>query len=455
METLFLSVLSMNFTASYVIVLVMIVRALFKDVPKSISFALWSVVGFRLLCPFSFHSMFSLLPSSITPDLQNLFLQQYPQTNVGIDIVDYYANYMLLPSVTNNGTNTLQFYALIGSLIWISVIAGMLTYSILSVLRLKKELSGAKQLEENVYEADNLKTPFILGVLHPKIYIPAGLTAEEKSYIIQHEGTHIRRFDYIIKPLAFLILCIHWFNPLVWIAFFMMNTDMELSCDEKVINEMGSDIKKAYSTSILSFASARRVINGSPLAFGEGNVRKRIENVLNYEKPALRRLIKLVVMAVVIGAGLFANPGWDNIKPADVEKMYFASKGETTEFSTDRVIDENSQKFLLDIVNTAHRAPYLHKEYLPTYDELYRISSTIVIEVKDSYNSDDAVYELLHYGHKDWSFLHGETEQKLALVRSYDDGSEKIWMLLPQRYAIQVRNWIWQTYHGTWGMGYE
>lgn len=121
--------------------------------------------------------------------------------------------------------------------------------------------------------ADNLNTPFVLGIFRPRIYIPAGLTPDEESYIVRHEHTHIRRFDHIVKPFAFLVLSIHWFNPLAWLAFVLMSTDMELSCNERVIREMGCNIKKAYSASLLSLASGRRILNGSPLAFGEGNVK--------------------------------------------------------------------------------------------------------------------------------------------------------------------------------------
>jgi hypothetical protein len=202
----------------------------------------------------------------------------------------------------------LQIYIQIGKYIWILGIAAMLLYSIISILLLKHRLKGARNIEGRIYEVDNLKTPFALGVFKPRIYVPAGLDMNENSYIIRHEQTHIRRFDHIIKPFSFLVLSIHWFNPLVWIAFVLMGADMELSCDERVIKEMGSEIKRAYSVSLLSFATGKRIINGSPLAFGEGSVGGRIKNVLNYKRPAFWVTAAAIIIAAAVGIGLLANP---------------------------------------------------------------------------------------------------------------------------------------------------
>ena len=151
-------------------------------------------------------------------------------------------------------------------------------------------------------------TPFVLSLIRPKIYLPAGLNATERSYILLHEQTHIQRKDHIIKILAFLVLSIHWFNPLVWIAFILMSTDMELSCDERVLNEMDEGIKKPYANSLLSLATGRHILNGSPLAFGEGNVRGRIKNVLNYKKPRLWIVVVSIIAVIIIGIALLANP---------------------------------------------------------------------------------------------------------------------------------------------------
>ena len=304
----FLTILNMSLTADYVILFILLIRLPLKKVPEVISYALWSVAAFRLICPFSFKSILSLIPMNTSPIPQNIMYQQTPQINSGITVVDNFVNRFLPSPAATQSANPLQICTQIGAYIWLLGIAVMLIYSVVSVLILKSSLKSARLLEGNLYEADNLKTPFVLGVFRPRIFIPAGLSEEEKSYIIRHEQTHIHRLDHIIKPFAFLVLSIHWFNPLVWIAFVFMSTDMELSCDERVLKEMGGDIKKAYSASLLSLATEKRIINGSPLAFGEGNVRGRIKNVLNYKRPAFWAMTAAAIAVICVGIGLIANP---------------------------------------------------------------------------------------------------------------------------------------------------
>ena len=184
----------------------------------------------------------------------------------------------------------------------------MLFYSLISILILKRQLNSAQCIENNIFEVKNLKTPFVFGLVRPKIYLPVTLYQEERSYILLHEHTHIHRKDNIIKILAFLILSIHWFNPLAWIAFMLMSTDMELSCDESVLRKMNQDMKKPYANSLLSLATGRHVLNGCPIAFGEGNVKGRVKNVLNYRKPTFWIMILAVLAVVVVSIGLLANP---------------------------------------------------------------------------------------------------------------------------------------------------
>lgn len=248
------------------------------------------------------------MPINTSPIPQNIVYQQTPQISSGIPAIDTYVNGSLPASIAEASANPLQIYTRIGTYIWLFGIAIMLLYSVISVLILKRRLKNTRHTGGRIYEVNHLKTPFVLGLFRPRIFIPAALSAEEKSYIIRHEQTHIRRFDHIIKPFAFLVLSIHWFNPLVWIAFALMGTDMELSCDERVIKEMGGAIKKPYSISLLSLATERRIINGSPLAFGEGNVRGRIKNVLNYKKPAFWIVVVAVIAVTCVGIGLMANP---------------------------------------------------------------------------------------------------------------------------------------------------
>ncbi len=310
MSELFLSILNMSLKASYVILFVILVRLILKKAPKVISYALWGVAAFRLLIPFSFESMFSLMPrnTNAVPIPNDIIYQQSPQINSGIEVVDSFVSKSLPTPTIGASVNPLQIYVEIGAYIWILGIIALLVYSLVSILILKRQLKSAKLIEKNTFEAKNLKTPFVLGLIRPKIYLPMGLNVEERGYILLHEQTHIHRKDHIVKVLAFLTLSVHWFNPLVWIAFMLMSADMELSCDERVLKEMNEDIKKPYANSLLSLATRRYILNGSPLAFGEGNVKGRIKNVLNYRKPGFWVIVFSIVLVTAVGIGLMANP---------------------------------------------------------------------------------------------------------------------------------------------------
>lgn len=310
MSDLFLAVLNMSLIASYVILVVMLVRLLLKKAPKVISYALWAVVALRLIIPFSFESAVSLMPRNMNPVPfpQDIIYQQNPQINSGIEAVDVFISESLSTQTVGASVNPLQIYVGIGAYIWIIGIISLIVYSLVSIWLLKRQLKDAQLIERNILQAKNLQTPFVLGLIRPKIFLPEGLSGEERGYILLHEQTHIQRKDHLIKILAFLIVAIHWFNPLVWIAFRLMSTGMELSCDEKVLKEMKEEIKKPYAKSLLSLATGRPILNGSPLAFGEGNVKGRIRNVLNYKKPRFWLVVAAVIVVVAVGAGLLTNP---------------------------------------------------------------------------------------------------------------------------------------------------
>ncbi len=310
MNEIFFIVLNMSLTASYVIILVILLRLLLKKAPKFISYALWSVVAFRLIIPFSFEGIFSLLPRNTNATIISpaIIFEESPQITSGIGMVDSFVNGSLPVPVTGNSVNPLQILAAVGIAIWVLGIIALLTYSLVSILCLQKQLKNAELREKNIYEAENLQTPFVLGFIRPKIYLPARLTESERAYILLHEQTHIQRKDHIIKILSFIILAIHWFNPLVWLAFSLMSKDMELSCDERVLKTINKDIKKAYANSLLALASGRQILSGSPLAFGEGNVTGRIKNVLNYQKPKFWLVVLAIILAVMVTIGLATNP---------------------------------------------------------------------------------------------------------------------------------------------------
>jgi len=318
MDAIFLQVLNMSLTASYVILFVLAARLFLKKAPKIFSYALWSVVLFRLICPFSFESLFSLLPINANPIPGDIMYAEVPQINTGINLVDNAANPILSTQTAMQGAsvNPMQIWVFAGRMIWLAGIAILLIYSVVSLLRLRSDLVGAVKWRDNIYLADHIASPFVMGVIRPKIYLPSALLEREQKYIILHEQTHIRRLDHIIKIIAFLVLIVHWFNPLVWLAFILCVKDMEMSCDESVMKQMDTDIRKEYSASLLSLAAGRRIAAGIPLAFGEGDTKSRIKNVLNYKEPAFWIIIVALVAVLAVLAGLAANPR-NNDKPQD------------------------------------------------------------------------------------------------------------------------------------------
>ncbi len=307
-EKMFLQVLNMSFTASFVIIFVLIARLLLKKSPKVLSYALWGVVLFRLICPFSFESMFSLLPVKSNPIPMNIVYEAIPTIDTGIPAINHTINQSLPAATPAASINPLQIWIFIGSTVWLMGMAILVIYSILSLMKLQKRLKNAIHEKDNIYLAEHLDTPFVMGFTSPKIYLPASLTEEEKRYILLHEQMHIRRFDHVIKIVSFFALSLHWFNPLVWIAFFISGKDMEMSCDEAVIKKLGSDVKKKYSSSLLTLATGSRIIGGSPLAFGEGDTKGRIKNVLNYKKPKFWVILITALICVIAVFCLVSNP---------------------------------------------------------------------------------------------------------------------------------------------------
>ena len=307
MDKLFLQIINMSITSSYVILFVIIIRLFIKKLPKIFSYALWFVVLFRLISPVSFEGIISLIPAStVVP--QDIAYMPKPEINSGIVVIDNSINNILPSAAPAASANPMQIWLAIGEAVWILGIILLIIYSILATVKLYIKLRGSIHITDNIYETHKIKTPFVFGIVNPKIYIPDHLFESERSYVLLHEQTHIKRLDHIVKLTFFLVTCIHWFNPFAWIAFFLMGEDMELSCDESVVKQMGSDIKKEYSSSLLSMSTGRKIIGGSPIAFGENNTKGRIKNVLNYKKPKIWVAVVSIIIVLAIGIGLMSNP---------------------------------------------------------------------------------------------------------------------------------------------------
>ena len=303
MDKLFLTILNMSLTGAFVIATICLARLPLKKAPKIISYCLWAVAGFRLVFPFSIESVFGLIPfkaQTIPPDIA---VQSIPRIDSGIPFVNNAVSSVLPAATPTAGVNPLQIWITAGAFVWLTGVAVMLIYGVVSFVILKRKMREAAHIDANIYEAGNITSPFVLGVFKPRIYLPIGLSGQERSYILLHEQTHIRRRDHIVKFAAYFILCLHWFNPLAWAAFLLMGVDMELSCDERVLREMGGEIKRDYSLSLLSLATERRVIGGSPLAFGEGGIKERVKNILNFKKTSRVIIVAAVVLVAVLSVG--------------------------------------------------------------------------------------------------------------------------------------------------------
>jgi beta-lactamase regulating signal transducer with metallopeptidase domain len=340
MEAIFLRILNMSVTACYIILFVIVIRLLLRRAPRIFSYILWAAVLFRLVCPFSFESVFSLLPVNPQPVPETIMYTGTPRVQSGIAAVDQAVNRSLPAPDAGASMNPMQFWIFLGEVLWLAGMAVLLTYTILTAVKLYRKLRYARHTEDNIYELAGIGTPFVFGVLKPKIYLPPGISETERNYILKHEQTHIKRFDHIIKLIAFLVLCVHWFNPLVWVAFFLMSADMELSCDESVLKQLGGDIKKEYSSSLLSLSAGKRTIGGCPLAFGEGNIKGRIKNILNYKKPAFWAVVAAVLIVAVACVGLISDP--QSVGPKDSDPQGSGLQGENL------TVEDYAEQFVRD-----------------------------------------------------------------------------------------------------------
>lgn len=355
LDTLFLGICNMSITASYVILAVIALRVFLKKAPKIFSFALWAVVLFRLLCPFTFETAMGLLPTKTDPIPQNIIYQTVPEINTGISSIDHVVN-PILPPVTHPeaSINPIQIWIFIGEMIWVFGILCMLIFGVVQFVKLKKKLVGAIPLGDGIYLADYIDSPFVLGLVKPKIYLPSNLSENEQDFVIRHEQTHIKRFDYITRMLAFVALTLHWFNPLVWLAFVLSGKDMELSCDEAVMGNMNGDIRVEYAETLLKFSTGRRLISATPLAFGEGETKSRVKNIMKYKKPVFWVTILGVIGILVAVIGFMGNPPKEKPVATNTEILW--------SYRTDYVGDNSAVGNLLWNLSFPQNAEYQNFE---------------------------------------------------------------------------------------------
>ena len=315
--------LQRNGILTLVILAVLLVRLLLRRLPKKYSYLLWSVVGIRMLLKLQLPSRFGLLSlwyyvtqrlggyRLLTDPKRLTNMQKITDPQAGAQNLQPAGQLITGQTVTGAARGLSQAGAKAGSgwdhllqicmLIWIAGVIVLLLYGILSYFKCRRMTVQAVHMEGNIWECDHLTTPFVLGIVRPRIYIPFHLSAEGKPYILAHETYHIRRGDPIVRLLAFVLLTFYWINPFVWIAYFLMIRDMEMSCDEAVLLQLGTQIKKAYSNSLLTFATGRKQVTFSPLAFGESGTSGRIKNILGFKKPKVWGSL-LAILAVILAA---------------------------------------------------------------------------------------------------------------------------------------------------------
>ena len=324
----------MSVAASYLLLAIVLIRIPLKKAPKWISVLLFGIAAIRLICPLNIESVLSLIPSGETVSPDNI-TNGSPVINSGIPVIDNtfnpIINEALKPDV-GASVNPMQIITFVASIIWMVGAVALIIYAIVSYLRVKSRVAAAAYVCDNVYRSENISSPFVLGFVKPKIYLPYGLSAETEDYVLAHERAHLTRMDHIWKPVGYLLLMIHWFNPLVWLGYVLFCRDVELACDEKVIKELSRAERADYSEALLMCSIRSRVISACPLAFGESGVKERIKAVLSYKKPAFWVILIGIIVTVVLVVCFLTDPlgmdGIDGMTIADKDSIMYGWEGD-------------------------------------------------------------------------------------------------------------------------------
>ena len=313
MNEFFLKIINMSISASWLIFAVLILRLVLKKAPKWVNVLLWGIVAIRLICPFSFESALSLIPSAETFPKKIIsgpsFDVQSGITPVDNRINDYLGDrYFEGVTVPANNGNTIMT---ILTIVWTIGILLLVAYTVISYWRLHREIDTAVRYKDNIFQSENVSSPFVLGLIKPRIYLPFKLDGQDMEHVVAHEQAHIRRKDHWWKPLGFLLLTIHWFNPLMWLAYVLLCRDIELACDEKVIKGLSNEQRADYTQALVACSVNHRMIAACPLTFGEVGVKERVKSVMNYKKPAFWVIIIAVIICVGVAACFLTNPKQD------------------------------------------------------------------------------------------------------------------------------------------------
>ena len=315
MNELFLKIINMSISASWLILAVLILRLILKKAPKWVNVLLWGIVAVRLICPLSFESTLSLIPSAETIPL-DIEMTAKPTIDSGVPAINSVVNPVLSsfspPQHVLTSANPLQIWIPILNIIWLIGVGSLLLYTAVSYWRLCRKVDTAVRYKDNIFQSENVSSPFVLGIIKPRLYLPFNMSGQTLEHVVAHEQAHIRRKDHWWKPLGFLLLTIHWFNPLMWLAYVLLCRDIELACDEKVIKELDNEQRADYTQALVACSVNRRMIAACPLAFGEVGVKERVKSVMNYKKPAFWVIILAVIACVIVAVCFLTNPKQDS-----------------------------------------------------------------------------------------------------------------------------------------------
>ena len=400
MENLFLTIVNMSITATWAVLAFTLLRPLLKKAPKWINCLLWGVVGLRLCLPFSFESVLSLIPTAQTIP-SNITTTPNPKIDTGVGIVNDFVN----PAISNSfapdpsfSMNPLQAVVGVASNLWLVGAILMLIYSVVSYIILKRKVSVSLHYNNNVYFSDNIETPFILGVIKPKIYIPSGTDEADLQFILEHEKSHIKRKDYLIKPFSFLLLSVYWFNPAIWLWYILLCRDIESACDEKAIKFYDNEGKKAYSKALLNCSTQKRLLMACPVAFGETGVKQRIKSVLNYKHPAVWVIGIVTVIAIWLTIFFATNPKNSDFKNIIDEKGYEIVCIEPKTISETIVAD--------NILNRAPNSDSFVKPRFRLYEENGMAICLDRVEITDDESYFNLTFSVEYDELSDWGLLY-------------------------------------------------
>ena len=314
MSVIFLKLLNLSISASWLVLVVLVLRLVLKRAPKWVDVLLWGMVALRLMLPFSIESALSLIPSAETLSPEVVQFDPAPTITSGVELIDNAVNPSLSESFAAAplaSVNLLYVWTYLAGWVWLIGLAAMLAYALVSYLRLRRRVSASIPLRENIYVCDEVASPFILGILRPRIYLPSALDEAQRGSVLSHERAHLARRDHWWKPLGFALLAVYWFNPLLWLAYTLLCRDIELACDERVLRGMDAGQIKDYSSALLACSVPRRMLAACPLAFGEVGVGARVKNALRYKKPAFWVVAASVAVCVVVAVCFLTNPRTD------------------------------------------------------------------------------------------------------------------------------------------------